>query len=132
MLHRFARVEALGSLDAVSPIAIRSAMQRIRRRLAGLVLFVALSGAIAAHHSGIAIGDMHDDGMSAAIEMCVGAFVAVGAGVAVVAIGIVALGRWPAVIDLGPTDALPHSRICAPATRAGPSQPLAQLCVWRR
>jgi hypothetical protein len=116
----------------VSPIAIRSATRRLRRHLAGLVLVAALSGAIAAHHSGIAMGEMHHDGMSAAIEMCAGAFVAVGAAVAVVAIGILALGRWPTLIEVAPADALPHSRICAPAARAGPFPPLAQLCVWRR
>jgi hypothetical protein len=123
---------ARGSLEAVSPIGIRSTTRRLRRHMVGMVLVVALSGAIAAHHSGIAMGEMHHDGMSAAVEMCVGAFVAVGSAVAAVAIGILALGRWPTLIDLAPADALTHPRTCAPAARAGPLLPLARLCVWRR
>jgi hypothetical protein len=113
----------------VGPIAIRRSMRRVRRHAAGVLLAIALSGAITAHHSGIAIGEMHHDGMNAAIEMCVGAFVAVGAAVA---IGILALGRWPTLIDLAPANALMHPRTCAPAARAGPRLRLAQLCVWRR
>ena len=96
------------------------------------MLVVALSGAIAAHHGGIAMGDLHHDGMTSAIEMCAGAFVAVGAAVAVVAIGILALGRCPTLIGLAPADAPWQSRLCAPAARAGPRLPLAQICVWRR
>ena len=116
----------------MSAIGIRGTTRRLRRHLVGVVLVVALSGAIAAHHSGIAMGEMHHDGMSAAVEMCVGAFVAVGSAVAAVAMGILALGRWPTLIDLAPAEAFTHFRTRAPAARAGPRLPLAQLCMWRR
>jgi hypothetical protein len=116
----------------VGSIAIRRSMCRVRRHAAGVLLAIALSGAIAAHHSGIAMGEMHHDGMSAAVEMCVGAFVAVGSAVAAVAIGILALGRWPTLIDLASANALTQPRTCAPAARAGPLLPLSKLCVWRR
>jgi hypothetical protein len=116
----------------VGPIAIRRSMRRARRHAAGVVLAVALSGAIAAHHSGIAMGGMHHDGMSAAIEMCVGAFIAVGAAVVAVAIGILALGRWPTLDEIFPAGGLVPAGARAPEARAGPPPPLSQLCVWRR
>lgn len=123
---------ARGSLEAVSPIAIRCATRWLRRHLAGLLLVLALGGAVAAHHSGIGLGDMHHDGMSAAVEMCVGACVAVGAAVAAVLIGMLALGRWPTVLELGPGGTLALAGASAPESRAGPPPPHSQLCVWRR
>lgn len=121
-----------GSLQIVSPISIRRATCRLRRHLAGLLLLLALGGAIAAHHSGIGMSDMHHDGMSAAVEMCVGAFVAVGTAVAAVAIGILALGRWLSVIELLPTGSRTPAGARAREARAGPPPLLSQLCVWRR
>jgi hypothetical protein len=115
----------------VGPIAIRRSTRRLRRHLAGLVLLAALGTAIAGHHTGLTAPDMHHDGMgAAAVEMCLGALTAVGATVAAVAIGVLALGRWPTVAEPGGAAvALAGAR--APEARAGPP-PLAQLCVWRR
>jgi hypothetical protein len=107
-------------------------MHRVRRHAAGVLLAIALSGAIAAHHSGIAMGDMHHDGMSAAIEMCVAAFTAVGAAVVAAAIGILALGRWLTTDELFPAGGLVPAGARAPEARAGPPPPFSQLCVWRR
>jgi hypothetical protein len=116
----------------VGPIAIRRSMRRLRRHVAGVVLAVALSGAIAAHHSGIGMGDMHHGGMSAAVEMCAAAFTAVGAAVAAVAIGILALGRRLAPDELFPAGGATPVGARAPAARAGPPLLFSQLCVWRR
>lgn len=77
------------------------------------------------------MSDMHHDGMSTAIEMCMGAFTAVGAAVAAVAIGMLALGRWPDTSELAGGASLTLGGACAPEARAGPP-PLSQLCVWRR
>jgi hypothetical protein len=116
----------------VGPIAIRRSMRRLRRHAAGVLLTIALSGAIAAHHSGIAMSDMHHDGMGTAIEMCIGAFTAIGAAVVAVAIGILALGRWPTPVDLFPTAGRLPIGARAPEARAGPHPLFSQLCVWRR
>ena len=97
-----------------------------------MALIVALSGAIAAHHSGIALGETHHDGVSPVVEMCAAAFVAVGATVAAVTIGRIALGRWSIVIQPTPVDALSRAGTRGPAARAGPSPPLSLLCMWRR
>ena len=115
----------------MSPIAIRRSTRRLRRHVAGLLLVCALGSAIAAHHTGIGMSDIHHDGMSTAIEMCMGAFTAVGAAVAAVAIGMLALGRWPTTIELAGGASLTLGGACAPEARAGP-RPLSQLCVWRR
>jgi ABC-type anion transport system duplicated permease subunit len=68
--------------------------RRLRRHATGLLLVLATGAAISAHHSGLGMGDMHPDGMGSAIEMCLGAFTAVGAAVIAVAVGVLALGRW--------------------------------------
>ena len=115
----------------MSLIAVRRSTRRLRHHLAGLLLVCALGTAIAAHHSGVAMPDMHHDGVSAAIEMCLGAFTALGAAVAAVAIAMLALCRWPSVSKLPDGASLTLGGACAPEARAGPP-PLAQLCVWRR
>jgi hypothetical protein len=116
----------------VSPIGIRRATRRLRHHATGLLLVLALAGAITADHSAIGMSDVHHDGMGAAIEMCLGAFTAVGATVVAVALGILALGRWPASPALTPAGALACAGTRAPEARAGPPpRHCSQLCVWR-
>ena len=101
------------------------------RHDAALLVILALGAAIAAHHSGIAMGDMHHaDGIDGAVELCLGVFAAVAA-VAAVALGIVALGRWR---PLTVVCAAGLSRMVATAAarvRAGPTL-VSLLCVCRR
>lgn len=119
-----------GTLSDVSPLAIRRLTRRLGRNTAGLLVGLAVSGAIVAHYGAMSADGMpgHHD-VSAAVEMCLGMFTAVGAAVVAVAIGILALGRWPS-IELLPPGAVAVGIGCAEA-RAGPG-PLSLLCVWRR
>jgi hypothetical protein len=107
--------------------------RRLRRNGAALATVLAIGGAVAVHHSDLAIGAMHHDagGMGATLELCLGVFGAVGAGVAAVAIGLMALARWRPPRLLGAV-ALSHA-VAAPEPRArpGPSV-LSLLCVRRR
>lgn len=122
---------ALGSLKRVSPLAARRWMRRLRRHAAGLLLVLALAAAIVVHHGAISLDGVHHDGTAAAVEMCLGVFTAVGAAVAAIALGVLALGRWRTPLALLPVGALRRAGTRAPEARAGPP-PLAQLCVWRR
>jgi hypothetical protein len=116
----------------VSPLAIRRLARRCRRRGAALLAVAAVGAAIAAHHSGVSEADMHHDGIAnAAMELCLGVFVAVGTAVAAVAIGLLALGRWRPPAELR---AVGLSGACSrpePRARAGPAL-LMLLCVSRR
>jgi hypothetical protein len=108
-------------------------MRRLCRHAAGLLLVLALGGAIAVHHGVMGLDGMHHDGMGATVEMCLGVFTAVGAAVAAVALGVLALGRWRTPLTLLPAGAL-TVRLAGrrgPEARAGPP-PLSRLCVWRR
>ena len=116
----------------VSLLAIHRAARRLRRHDAALLVILALGAAIAAHHSGIAMGDVHHaDGVDGAVVLCLGVFAAVGAAVAVVALGMVALGRWrPPTVAC----AAGLSRVAAavaPRARGGPTL-VSLLCVCRR
>ena len=116
----------------MSPLTIRRLSRRFRRHGAALLAVLAVGGAVAVHHSGFAMDGMHHDaGVGAAIELCVGVFVAVGATVLAAAIGLLALGRWRPQAAL---DAVGLSRASArpePRARAGPAL-LSQLCISRR
>jgi hypothetical protein len=93
---------------------------------------LAVGGAVAVHHSDIAMSGMqHDGSIGATLELCLGVFAMIGAGVAAVAIGLVSLGRWRparvlAAVGLAAPVAAPH-----PRARAGPPF-LSLLCVRRR
>jgi len=122
----------MGSLTGVSPIVLRARMRRWRRHAASIGLLLALVAAVAMHHAAPAMGDMHSGPeMTAAAEMCLGVFAAVGAAVVAVAFGLIALGRWrPAALPRlsGPLRAsLPPQ----PRARPGPAL-LVVLCVSRR
>jgi hypothetical protein len=97
------------------------------------VLFavIALSGAIAMHHSVVSPSDMHHGGgMAAAVELCLGVMAA-GAAAVAVAIGVVGLGRWrPPQILAGDGLAVAIGSP-VPRMRAGPAF-LSLLCVRRR
>lgn len=114
----------------VSPIAIRRLLRRRRHDLALVAAIVALSAAIAVHHSGMSIGDMdHDMGVGALVQMCLGVVVAIGAAVVAVALGIVELGRWRTPLVFAPATRS-AARGPAPRTRDGPGL-LRLLCVRR-
>ena len=86
--------------------------------------------AVAAHHSGMGIGDgHHESGMSAAVEMCLAAFTTVGAAVAAI-VGLIALRRWRPPLQLAPPALWFAPRAPVPRARAGPG--LLLLCVSRR
>jgi len=107
-------------------------MRRFRRHGTGLLVVFAIASAIAVHHSGLAMGDMHHDmGLGVAMELCLGVFVAVGAAVVAVAIALVAIGRWRPLTDLravGLSFAIARPQ---PRARAGPAL-LSLLCISRR
>jgi hypothetical protein len=119
----------------MSVIAIRRRLLRRRGHLALLVAVFALAGAVAAHHGGVAMGDMQHDkhgaDMTMTVEtMCLAAFTLIGAAVAAVAIGLVALGRWRPSLLLAATEQMRRVRAPVPRARAGPV--FIQLCVLLR
>jgi len=99
--------------------------------MAVVAAVLALAGLIAVHHSGMATGDTHHEGMSAAVEMCLGVLGGIGAAVVAVAIGLVALGRWRPPLTLSPVRAAPLVAGALVRARAGPEL-LSLLCVTRR
>ena len=115
---------------AMSALAVRRSTRRMRRSAAAVLVVLALGTLIAVHHSSIA-GEMHHAGMGTVIELCLGVFTAVGAGVAAAGLGMRQLGRWAAPPRMLPLGALVGARRLTLEPRAGPpGQPL--LCVWRR
>jgi hypothetical protein len=115
----------------VSALAIRRLSRRFSARGGVLVAVVAVSGAIAMHHSVVSAGDLHHGGaMAAAVELCLGVMAA-GAAVVAIAIGVLGLGRWrpPEILAANGLAAALRSPI--PRVRAGPSL-LSLLCVRRR
>lgn len=125
-------MESPGYAHRVSPLTIRRWSRRLRRRRIALVAVIALTAAIAAHHSAAAIGDMHHDpGMGAAMELCLGVFAAVGAAVAAVALGFVVLGRWRPAAELLAVGLAPVGFLSLPRVRAGPAL-LSLISVRRR
>jgi len=116
----------------MSAIGLRRLLVRRRRHLAVMAAVVALTALIAMHHSGIAMGDMHDEhGMSAAIELCLGVITAVGTAVTAFALGVLALGRWRPAPALTPVGLVLQTYSPIPRARAGPPL-LSLLCVSRR
>ena len=116
----------------MSPLTIRRLSRRFRPHGAALLAVIAMSSAIAVHHSGVSMGEMHHDiGMGAAMELCLGVFVAVGAAVAAVGIGLRELGRWRPPGDLQAHELSSASGRPEPCARAGPAL-LSLLCISRR
>ena len=115
----------------MSPLALRRSVYEVRRPAFGVLLAVVVAVGILNHHTWIPGGDHGDHhGVTAAVEMCLGVFTAIGAAVAVVC-GLlrVTRRRAPAALLASGVVSLPTAR-SAPA-RAGPPA-LSALCVWRR
>lgn len=93
---------------------------------------LALGLAIGMHHSGFAIGGMHEEhGMSAAIELCLGVMTAIGTAIMATAVGVFAVGRWRLTPSLRPVGLVLQAHPPMPRARAGPPL-LRLLCVNRR
>lgn len=119
----------------MSAIAIRRTLVRRRGHLALLTAVFALAGAVAAHHGGVAVGDTphgeHGADVSVAVEtMCMAAFTVVGAAVAAIAIGLIALGRWRPSLMPAAEERMRVARPPVPRARAGPV--FIRLCVLLR
>ncbi len=119
----------MGSLNTMSPIALRARVRRWRRHAAAIALMLTILCAVAMHHAGPAMGEQHHGADLAAVaQMCLGMFTAVGAAVLAVALGLLVLGRWrPALLANGMPSPI---RSPAPRVRAGPAM-LVLLCVRR-
>lgn len=90
-----------------------------------MLAVVARTGAIATHHSGVvAMSDAHDDPGAAAMELCLGVFAAVGAAVAAVGPGVIALGRWRPPAELEAVGLSPPVPLRSPAPEPGPRSSL--------
>lgn len=117
----------------MGPIAVRRHLRRHRRGdgLAALAVVIC-AAAIALHHIDLAADQPHHGtGMSAAVEMCLAALTAVGAAVAAVVVGLIALGRWRPPLVLEGAGLCVAVRSPVPRARAGPGL-LLLLCVSRR
>lgn len=119
------------TLRGVSPLHFRAVLRRCRRHAALTLVILAMGVAIAAHHGAMAPGESHGGmDMGAVVELCVGAFTAVGAAIVTVALGAWALGRWRPVALLAPGCAPWAPGPPQPRARAGPSL-LSLLSVLR-
>lgn len=118
------------SLEAVTLLGTRYWSRRFRRQGAGVLLVVVLAGMIAFHHGRTSVAHVEHDGMTAVVELCVGAFTAVGTAIAAVTLGVLALGRWPTQLCPLLGGGLVVATTRAPGARAGPRL-LSELCVWR-
>ena len=110
-------------------LAVRRRTHRVRRSAAAALVVLALGTLFAVHHSAIA-DEMHHGGMGTVIELCLGVFTAVGAGVAAAGLGMRQLGRWVALRLPLPPGAVVARRLKFEPRAGPPGQPL--LCVWRR
>jgi hypothetical protein len=115
----------------VNSLTIRRQLRRHRRHLVVIAAVLLLVGMIAAHHGGALVDRHHDAGMSAAVEMCLGVFTAVGAALAVATAAVVALGRWRPPLALRSCGALIVPDVPVARARHGPAA-VSVLCVCRR
>jgi len=118
----------MGSLDTMSPIALRARLRRWRRHGAAIALLFTILCAVAVHHAAPTLGEEHRADLAMVAQMCLGAFAAVGAAVAAVAFGLLALGRWRPVAPASGVSS--PARRPEPRVRAGPAM-LVLLCVRR-
>jgi len=115
----------------VGSIAINRYLRRLGRGATALVLVLALGGAVALAHADPAMAGMHDAMAMSTLEACVGVLTAVGAAVAAVCVGLIALGRWRTPPPLASGTWTVRSCVGRSRARAGPSL-LPLVCVWRR
>lgn len=122
-----------GYAFGVGPIVVLRLIRRSRGHLAGLVAVFALASVLAMHHGEMGGGEMggmhHEPGAAMTMTVCLGAFVALGAAVASLAVGSVRLGRW-GVVRLAAPGALLRAEELRSRSRAGPPG-AAVLSVWR-
>ena len=104
----------------MGPIVVRRYLRRLHRRVVGVAIVFALASAVTIHHSGVTMGDMHHDGMSSVVELCLTALVAVGATVVAVVLGMIGLGRWRILQFRLPTPLGGWGAAPEPRVRAGP------------
>ncbi len=89
-----------------------------------------IGSAVAVHHSDL--GALHHDlGTSAAMELCLGVFMAVGTAIAAVAVALIGLGRRRAPSALSAGGLSRAVERPEPRARAGPAL-LFLLCISRR
>jgi len=86
-----------------------------------------LGGLTAAHHGGL---DAHDDGMSAAVELCLAVFTAV-ATVGALGCAVLGLQQWRPARTLLSSGTLTLPRVPVARARHGPAA-VSVLCVSRR
>lgn len=116
----------------MSPLRLRALLKRGRRHAALVVLVVAVGCAVAAHHGGAVMDDGHGSmDMGAVAQMCLAAFTAIGAAVAAVSVGLLALGRRRTAALLSAPGIPWTPRLERARARAGPAL-LCLLCVSRR
>jgi len=116
----------------VSAISLRRRIARGRRHISVLMAVLALGAAVAVHHDGVAMGDMGShQGMSLALEICLGVMTAVGTALAAVTFGVLALARPQQRWFRIPAAPVVRARPPVPRARAGPPL-LCLLCVSRR
>lgn len=120
----------IASVRCVSSLTIRRQMRRHQRRLALMGAVLVLVGLTAAHHGG-SLMDMHHDRVSAAVEMCLAAFTAVGAAVVALGCAALALQRRRPALTLLASGALTAPRVPVARARHGPAV-VSILCVSRR
>ena len=102
--------------------------------MVGLVLVAVIGAAVVAHHAEPAMGNMghHDMSGMAAMQLCLGAFVLVGAAVVLASRGSWSLGRWKPVLRLAAASPEPPRDVLAAVPRPGGSHLLQLLCISRR
>ena len=111
----------------MGPLRVRHEIRRKRRYGAAIVVVLAVSAAIAAHHALPSAGSMHHDGGVPAVELCLGVLTVVGAAVAAVALALVAPRRLRGRLVLRRPPVVVLTPLPLPQARAGP----AFLCVMR-
>lgn len=117
----------------MSPLRIRAGIRRFGCRSAGLLALLLVVGLVQVHHSDVSMAGMHSDGAveTIVLAVCAGALTAVGAAVASVTLGRIALGRWPLLRQDLPAAAVRAGAPMWARARAGPP-PLVLNCVSRR
>lgn len=123
----------------VGPIAARRLLRRFACHFLGVLAVLAVAGAVTVHHVEPEAMDMgamsamtgHHDGAMPVMQMCLGAMCAIGAAVAAVAVGVLALGRWKPVALIGHPGLSEPQDVPSGVPRAGPLL-LCLVCVSRR
>lgn len=122
------RNSCVGNLSVMELVRLARAARRWRHNHAALLVMLALSGALVAHHAGPPLGSMHHDlSLGPLMELCMGIVSAVGTALVIATAAAGAL-RWPRPGVLVPLGVRLPSRVVLPQVRAGPTV----LCVQRR